>query len=154
MSQERDYCVYILTNHTQTVLYIGVTSDLEGRLWEHAHGESGSKFTRRYHVNTLVYYEQFGDIRDALDREKQLKGWTRAKKERLIRTKSPAYTDLGPTLYPQLPCREPEGPSAPFVPHIAQDDRSKAVELKSTTLDCSLHPASPIPHPAPRIFPA
>ena len=62
MSRDHDYCVYILTNHTGTVLYIGVTSDLEGRLWEHAHGESGSKFTRKYHVNTLLYYEAFGDV--------------------------------------------------------------------------------------------
>ena len=121
MSREHDYCVYIVTNHTQTVLYIGVTSDLEGRLWEHAHGESGSKFTRKYHVNTLIYYEQFGDVNAAIAREKQLKGWTRAKKEALIRTQNPTYADLGPSLDRHGAYRRPEGPSAPL--HSAQDDR-------------------------------
>ena len=121
MSREHDYCVYIATNHTQTVLYIGVTSDLEGRLWEHAHGESGSKFTRKYHVNTLLYYEQFGDVNTAIAREKQLKGWSRAKKEALIRTKNPTYADLGPSLDCHSAYRRSEGPSASL--HSSQDDR-------------------------------
>ena len=103
------------------MLYIGVTSDLEGRLWEHAHGESGSKFTRKYHVNTLLYYEAFGDVGTAIAREKQLKGWTRAKKEALIRAANPSFTDLGVLLGFRGVCRQPEGPSAPL--HSAQDDR-------------------------------
>ena len=150
MSQDPDYCVYIVTNHTQTVLYIGVTSDLEGRLWEHAHGQSGGKFTRQYHVNTLLYYEQFGDVNLALAREKQLKGWTRAKKEWLIRTKNPTYADLGPTLYPQAPCRGPEGPSTALVPRSAQDDRVFSSDRVAQRTDT--HPASRIrlrlPHPS------
>ena len=111
MSRDHDYCVYIVTNDTNTVLYVGVTSDLEGRLWEHANGE-GSKFTRRYHVNRLLFYEQFGDVHAAIAREKQLKGWTRAKKEALIRTLNPTYEDLGASLARQGVCRRPEDPSA------------------------------------------
>ena len=108
---------------TQTVLYIGITSDLEGRVWEHAHGESGSKFTRKYHVNTLLYYEQVADVHAAIAREKQLKGWTRAKKEALIRTKNSTYADLGPSLDPQVAYRRLEDPSASL--HSSQDDRIK-----------------------------
>ncbi len=120
MSRNHDYYVYIVTNYTETVLYIGVTSDLEGRLWEHAHGEAGSKFTRKYHVNRLVYFEHFREVRDAIAREKQLKGWTRAKKEALIRTLNPTNADLAANWHPAA-CRRPEGPPAPL--HSAQDDR-------------------------------
>ena len=121
MSRDHDYFVYIVTNHTGTVLYIGVTNDLEGRLWEHANGESHSKFTRKYHVNKLLFYEHFNDVRDAIAREKQLKGWTRAKKEALVRAINPAFDDLGVLLGLNGVCRRPEGPSTPL--HSAQDDR-------------------------------
>ncbi len=123
MSRDHDYFVYIVTNYTGTVLYIGITSDLEGRLWEHANGESGSKFTRKYHVHRLLFYEHFGDVHAALAREKQLKGWTRAKKEALIRAINPNYADLGVLLGLNGVCRQPEGPSTPL--HSAQDDRNK-----------------------------
>ena len=116
MSRDHDYCVYILTNYTGTVLYIGVTSDLEGRLWEHAHGESGSKFTRKYHVDTLLYSEAFGDVGEAIAREKQLMGWTRTRKEALIRTANPDFADLGALLGFRGVCRPPEGPSTPKTP--------------------------------------
>ena len=131
MSRDHDYYVHIVTNHTQTVLYIGVTSDIEGRLWEHANGE-GSKFTRKYQVNRLVFYEHFREVRDALAREKQLKGSTRAKKESLLRTMNPNYADLAADWYPAA-CRRPEGlPSAVSQTRLstlacglasAQDDR-------------------------------
>ncbi len=98
-------------------------------MWEHANGE-GSKFTRKYHVHCLLFYEHFGDVHAAIAREKQLKGWTRAKKEALIRTINPAYEDLGVLLDLKGVCRQPEGPSAPFgfayladSVHSAQDDR-------------------------------
>ncbi len=125
MSRDHDYFVYIVTNYPNTVLYIGMTNDLTGRLWEHAHGESGSKFTRKYHVSYLLYYEHFREVRDAIAREKQPKGWTRAKKEALIRTTNPTYQDLGPLLDPDDGCRRPEGPSTALVPRSAQDDREK-----------------------------
>ena len=121
MSRDHDYFVYIVTNDTDTGLYIDSTSDLEGRLWEHANGE-GSKFTRKYHVNRLLFYEHFRDVQAAIAREMQLKGWTRAKKEALIRTLNPTYADLGILLDLNGVCRRPEGPSTPL--HSAQDDRA------------------------------
>ena len=129
MSRDHDYCVYIVTNDTNTVLNIGITSDLEGRLWEHSNGE-GSKFTRKSHVCRLLFHEQFGDVHAAIAREKQLKGWTRAKKEALIRTLNPTDADLGVLLDRNGVCRQPEGPPAPFgfayladSVHSAQDDK-------------------------------
>jgi putative endonuclease len=74
--------VYIATNKSRT-LYIGVTNNLERRLWEHKQ-KTGSKFAARYNITRLVYYEEFADIRDAIAREKQLKGWRRDKKIDLI----------------------------------------------------------------------
>jgi putative endonuclease len=77
--------VYILTNPTKTVLYIGVTGDLTRRLYEHSNGRGDvNKFTGRYQTDLLIYFEIFPDATQAITREKQLKGWTRAKKEALI----------------------------------------------------------------------
>ncbi len=75
----RHYFVYILTNNLKTVLYIGVTNDLERRLWEHKNGEVDG-FTKKYNVKYLMYFEETGDVESAIRREKQLKGWSRAKK--------------------------------------------------------------------------
>ena len=87
------YYVYILTNWNDQVMYIGVTNDLERRLYEHKnHLVDG--FTKKYHVDKLVYYEMTGDVRAAIAREKQLKGWTRAKKNALVRTLNPDWLDL------------------------------------------------------------
>jgi putative endonuclease len=70
-----------------------VTNDLARRLWEHKHG-SVKGFTGRYQIGKLLYYETFGDIRDAITREKQIKGWTRARKMALIKAANPAARDL------------------------------------------------------------
>ncbi len=88
-----DYFVYILTNRTNTVLYTGVTRNLERRLDEHQ-GHAVEGFTSRYKAHHLVYYETTSDIRVALEREKQIKGWTRAKKIALIETTNPEWRDL------------------------------------------------------------
>ncbi|WP_426061304.1 GIY-YIG nuclease family protein [Hymenobacter sp. B1770] len=87
--------VYILTNSGRTVLYIGVTNDLTRRLYEHrsANGDV-SKFTGRYQADLLVYFELLPDTTQAIAREKQLKGWTRAKKNALINTSNPDWTDI------------------------------------------------------------
>ena len=120
MAKEHVYSVYILTNYTRTVLYIGITSDLEGRIWEHQNGQ-GSAFTRKYHVHYLIFVEHFNDVHAAIAREKELKGWRRAKKEALIRTTNPNFTDLT-HLYDVDACRRPEGPSRSL--HSPQDDRN------------------------------
>ena len=75
----------MLTNQIRTVLYIGVTNDLARRLHEHSNTLGGtSKFTGRYQANLLVYFETCADPMQAIAREKELKGWSRAKKEKLI----------------------------------------------------------------------
>ncbi len=84
--------VYIMSSHSRC-LYIGVSSDLEGRVWEHKNGELEG-FTKKYKINQLVYYEDYPDIEQAIDREKQLKGWTRPKKVALIEKMNPGWEDL------------------------------------------------------------
>ena len=86
------YYVYILTNKTHSVLYIGVTNDLKRRIYEHKNGVLEG-FTKNYHVNQLMYYEIFYDPRNAILREKQIKGWRREKKNALIETKNPDWID-------------------------------------------------------------
>ena len=76
--------VYIMTNKYRTSFYIGVTADLNKRTIEHALGE-GSKFTKKYNLIDLVYYEEFTDINQAIDREKQLKNWHHDWKVNLIK---------------------------------------------------------------------
>ena len=87
------YYVYIHTNKSNRVMYIGVTNNLERRLYEHKQ-ELVEGFTKRYHVHKLVYYEQTSDIRSAIQREKELKGWLRAKKNALVETMNPTWRDL------------------------------------------------------------
>ena len=87
------YFVYILSNWDDSVLYIGVTGNLPKRLYEHRTGLVEG-FTKKYNVHKLVYFEQTSDIRAALEREKQLKGWRRSKKNWLIETMNPGWKDL------------------------------------------------------------
>ena len=80
-----NYYVYILTNKIKTVLYTGVTNNLKQRLYSHKNPEAKTKaFTAKYKVFYLIYYEHFTDIEQAIKREKQIKGWRREKKDRLI----------------------------------------------------------------------
>lgn len=90
--EERQYCVYIMTNRSGT-LYIGVTNSLVRRVREHKERKTEG-FTKRYWIDRLIYYEVTGDIHTAIEREKQLKGWTRAKKRALIATMNPQWNDL------------------------------------------------------------
>jgi putative endonuclease len=84
---------YILSSHNRKVLYIGVTSVLEKRIIEHQFNK-GSKFTSKYNCKVLLYYEQFPNINDAIEREKQLKNWHREWKFNLIRESNPQLKDL------------------------------------------------------------
>jgi len=86
--------VYFITNSNNTVLYVGVTSNLEKRVWEHKHNIVKSSFTYKYNCHKLVYYEAFGDIRYAIAREKQIKNWKRGWKNELIANKNPDWVDL------------------------------------------------------------
>jgi len=95
---ERGGCVYILTNHTNTVLYIGVTSDLYFRIVEHREKKYPDSFTAKYNCSKLVYYEQFESIDEAIAKEKQLKNWKRAWKINLINRHNINWDDLFDTL--------------------------------------------------------
>ena len=88
----------MMTNRSRVVLYTGVTNDLASRVWQHKHGENKG-VTKRYKCDRLVYHEDFPDIRDAIDREKQIKGWTRAKKNALVETLNPRWDDLSAVLF-------------------------------------------------------
>jgi len=86
--------VYILTNEHKNVLYIGVTSDLLNRTWQHKNHIFKNSFSERYNLEFLIYYEAFESIEAAIEREKQLKKWNRTKKENLINTKNKSWRDL------------------------------------------------------------
>ena len=88
----RTYYVYIMASRSR-VLYTGVTNDLARRVDEHKRSLTPG-FTSRYHITRLVYFEEFGDIRDAIARERQLKGWVRSRKTRLIERNNPSWEDL------------------------------------------------------------
>ncbi len=87
------YCVYIITNFYHTVLYIGVTNNLSRRIYEHKQ-KLQEGFSAKYNLSKLIYYEQFPDITQAIMREKQLKSWNRAWKERLINKINSSWRDL------------------------------------------------------------
>ncbi len=105
--REHLYFVYILASRRNGTLYIGVTNDVMRRAWEHKN-KVAEGFTKKYAVHILVWYELFGDIGDAIAREKQLKGWNRAWKIRLIEKANSGWNDLydrllGETCLPDLP---------------------------------------------------
>jgi putative endonuclease len=89
--------VYFMTNRHNGVLYVGVTSDLPKRAYQHRQGLV-TGFTRRHGLKLLVYFEQFDDIRNAIQREKTIKHWPRAWKVRLIHAMNPDWSDLYETL--------------------------------------------------------
>ena len=87
------YYTYILTNWDNTVMYVGMTNDLSRRLYEHKnHLLPG--FTDKYNVEKLVYYESTSDVKAVIEREKQLKRWSRIKKNRLVESMNPEWKDL------------------------------------------------------------
>ena len=85
--------VYILSNKNRTTFYIGVTSNLKNRIADHKNG-IGSSFASKYRLVDLVFYEEFPDIYQAIDREKQLKKWHRQWKINLVKTLNPEMDDL------------------------------------------------------------
>ena len=86
--------MYFMTNKHNTTLYIGVTRNLEKRVWKHKEGIAEYNFTKKYKCNKLVYYEVFGDIRYAIAREKQLKNWKREWKNKLVEKENPEWNEL------------------------------------------------------------
>ena len=89
----KSYTVYILGNKRRSVLYTGITSDLLGRVWQHKEKLFGG-FTAKYNVDQLIYFEDWENSTDAIAREKEIKGWSRQKKEALIKEMNPQWRDL------------------------------------------------------------
>ena len=92
MSTERQYFVYILASRTRR-LYVGVTRDLERRVWQHR-TKAINGFTSRYNIDRLVWYESTTEIMAAIEREKEIKAWRREKKIRLIESDNRGWADL------------------------------------------------------------
>ena len=88
------YYVYILANENNTVLYTGITNDLIRRIYEHKHHLDKKSFSAQYNVEKLVYYEITSNVEAAIEREKQIKGWNRKRKEKLINKINPEWKDL------------------------------------------------------------
>ena len=93
----KPYYLYILTSVNRKVMYVGVTNSLDNRVTQHRNG-TGSAFTSRYRVNVLVHAEEYKYVEDAIAREKQIKGWSRAKKDTLVTAANPSWADLVETL--------------------------------------------------------
>lgn len=89
--------VYFLTNFRRTTIYIGVTNDINSRVWRHKRGE-GSLFTSKYKLTILIYAEEYGNISDAIAREKQLKNWHSNWKWNLVKQYNPNLEDWYQTL--------------------------------------------------------
>jgi putative endonuclease len=118
MIRTKRYYVYVLASLSGT-LYIGITNNLERRMVEHKEGLIAG-FTKEYGTNRLLYFEVYNDVRNAIRREKQLKGWRREKKIALIRSNNSSWKDLAKDWY------ESRGPStrAPKAGALAQDDNT------------------------------
>jgi putative endonuclease len=113
VNREYRFYTYILGSISGT-LYIGMTNSLRRRVWQHKQHEIAG-FTARHEVDRLLYFESFDDVRTAINREKQLKGWKREKKIALIEAQNPKWVDLSGEWY-----ENDRGPSTPL--HSAQDD--------------------------------
>ena len=99
--RDHNYFIYIVTNKNKTVLYIGVTNDLQRRVYEHEQGLI-SGFTKKYNCHYLIYYEHFQNINNAIEREKVLKKWRREKKENLINEFNPDWKILNEDVFNSL----------------------------------------------------
>ena len=93
------YYVYIMANATNVTVYTGMTNDLARRVYEHKNHMDPNSFTARYHITKLVYFETADTALAAIEREKQIKSWSRAKKNKLVETKNPDWKDLYNTLF-------------------------------------------------------
>lgn len=94
---QKTYYVYILSNYTRTVLYTGITNNLIRRVWEHKQNLIEG-FTKKYQVHFLIYYEATENPTAAIEREKQIKSWSRSRKDKLIKSTNPTLEDLYPRL--------------------------------------------------------
>ena len=99
---QKYYYVYFLTNSHKNVLYTGVTNNIGKRIHEHKNGALDG-FTKKYNVDQLIYFEIFAEIEYAINREKQIKRWSRKKKDQLINKANPTWKDLSSELLIHIP---------------------------------------------------
>jgi putative endonuclease len=130
MREKKRYYVYIMASRSRT-LYTGVTGDLCYRALQHKRGEVEG-FTKRYHINRLVYYEVFKYVNSAIAREKEIKAWTRAKRLALIRSDNPTWQDLADGWGEPFKLQIPRSQNQKFVSDsrsipVARDDNSEKV---------------------------
>ena len=120
MPEPKTYFVYIMTNRSKT-LYTGMTDSLIRRVREHKEG-TGSRFTFKYKLDRLVYFERFQDVHNAIEREKQIKGWLRIKKIALIVSANPGLERPKPRMVRASPIRAGHGHKASAIDYPAVDD--------------------------------
>ncbi|HEY2468557.1 MAG TPA: GIY-YIG nuclease family protein [Terracidiphilus sp.] len=132
--REHFYFTYIVASKSRT-LYVGVSGDLRRRVFEHKLRKHAG-FTARYNCNRLVWFERFTEVSFAIEREKELKGWTRTRKVALIETANPTWEDLSEEWFPFLGAQQASRKADPSLPTsklkkalgapFAQDDTSRA----------------------------
>lgn len=93
----KQYYIYILSNYSRSTLYCGITNDLKRRVWEHKH-DLVKGFSQKYQIHDLVYYEIFEDPENAIEREKQIKNYSRLRKEKIVLQFNPKVEDLYPSI--------------------------------------------------------
>ncbi|MCK5466700.1 GIY-YIG nuclease family protein [Candidatus Parcubacteria bacterium] len=98
MQKEYNFYIYILTNYSKTVLYIGFTNDIIRRTIEHKN-DLGCKFTKKYKLKYLIYFEQCEDVYSMMERKKEIKKWRRKKKDNLVKSTNPNLNDLSDKLF-------------------------------------------------------
>ena len=126
MREEKRYYVYIMASRSLT-FYTGVTGDIYHRALQHKAGEIDG-FTKKYHINRLVYYETFKYVNNAIAREKQIKAWTRAKRLALIKTINPTWQDLAEGWGQRIELQ---------IPHFVRDDNTQSREEVSKADDAN-----------------
>ena len=139
----RTYCVYILANRSRG-LYTGMGNNLERRIIEHRE-ELVPGFTSRYKIFRLVYFELFGDVRDAIAREKEIKGWRREKKIRLIESQNPTWADFADNFPAKRKKADPSHRSSKPDDRVRDDNQPPAY----TTERVATRPVIPNPPPSP-----
>ena len=95
-----EYYVYILSDHLNRTIYVGVTRDLMRRVYEHKNHLDPNSFTAKYNIHKLVYFESTPDVRVALEREKQIKSWKRKRKNDLVNSMNPSWKELYDSILP------------------------------------------------------
>ena len=89
-----EYYVYMMSNAHRNLLYTGITNDLARRVYEHKHHLDPDSYTAKYNIHKLVYFESTSDVKAAIEREKQIKGWNRKRKNKLVESKNPSWAEL------------------------------------------------------------